>query len=419
MAIERTLYFNLTYLATLMIAFTLPYSIRISNYAIVFFGVVWLAGLGTYVSLKNKNFKLFLFFSLLYITYLIGHIYSEHTKESLKVLETKIPLLFFPLVFYSLPPLSPNKIWRILFVFVFSCLTLCTYCVFFILFKGKVYVNGFSSFNPWDFIHRNFTSPVGIHPLYLATYLNFSIVILFWYLTNDQKKSINTKLWIGSVAILLMLFNLLILSRMGLVVMGLIGTVLLVNQIRQGKFKQYYLAIALFIAVFTISLYAFNSTFKQRIDVLFSSENAEGSFNQRQHIWLSSLSLFKKNALLGVGTGDAKSELINEFLVNEYDGPYYNCHNEYLQAGITVGIFGVMILLANLLIPMILRWNNFLYILFLSILSLTFLTESMLSVQKGVVFYSFFNSLLAFWGRNFEPQNHNQDRNELQEQILP
>jgi O-antigen ligase len=419
MAIERTLYFNLIYLATLMIAITLPYSIRISNYAIVFFGVIWFAGLGSYVTPKNRNFRLFLVFSLLYVIYLIGHIYSEHTKESLKVLETKIPLLILPLFFYSLPPLSPNKIWKILFAFVFSCLTLCTYCLLFILFKGKVLVNGFSSFNPWDFIHHNFTSPIGIHPLYLATYLNFSIVVLFWYITNGQKKTKNTKLWIVSIAILLMLFNLLILSRMGLVVMGLTASVLLVKLIRQGRFKRYYLAIALFMAAFTISLYAFNSTFKQRIDVLFSSEHVEGSFNQRQHIWLSSFSLFKKNALFGVGTGDARSELTNEFLINEYSGPYYNCHNEYLQAGISVGIFGVVILLANLLIPIILRWKNFLYILFLSILALTFLTESMLSVQKGVVFYSFFNSLFAFWGGNFEVRNQNQDRNELQEQILP
>jgi O-antigen ligase len=238
-------------------------------------------------------------------------------------------------------------------------------------------------------------------------------------MTNDQKKSKKTKLGVVIITILLMLFNLLILSRMGLIVMGLIGSILLVNRIRQGKFKRYYLVIALFIVVFTISLYAFNSTFKQRIDVLFSSENVEGSLNQRQHIWLSSFSLFKKNALFGVGTGDAKSELINEFLVNEYNGPYYNCHNEYLQAGISVGIFGVTILLANLLMPMILRWKNLLYILFLSIVSITFLTESVLSVQKGVVFYSFFNSLLAFWGRNLETRNYNKDRNELQEQILP
>jgi len=65
---------------------------------------------------------------------------------------------------------------------------------------------------------------------------------------------------------------------------------------------------------------------------------------------------------------------------------------------VAVGIPGILILLANLFIPMYIaiKRKQFVYLLFLLILCLNFLTESMLDQQAGTMFYGLFNSLLMF-----------------------
>ena len=75
-----------------------------------------------------------------------------------------------------------------------------------------------------------------------------------------------------------------------------------------------------------------------------------------------------------------------------------NAHNEFYQVFISIGIIGFIIFVITLLAPLSLAFkiNNFIYIIFLFIIVFNFLPESMLETQAGVMFYSFFNSLLCF-----------------------
>jgi O-antigen ligase len=75
-----------------------------------------------------------------------------------------------------------------------------------------------------------------------------------------------------------------------------------------------------------------------------------------------------------------------------------NAHNQFLQTFITLGIIGFLILSLSLILPAYytFRHKHFLYLLFLIIVSINFLVESMLETQAGVVFYAFFNSIMFF-----------------------
>jgi O-antigen ligase len=79
-----------------------------------------------------------------------------------------------------------------------------------------------------------------------------------------------------------------------------------------------------------------------------------------------------------------------------------NAHNEYYQVFISLGIIGFILLLVTLYFPFIFafRTGNTIYLLFLLIVVLNFLTESMFETQAGVMFYAFFNSLLCFSKNN-------------------
>jgi O-antigen ligase len=70
-----------------------------------------------------------------------------------------------------------------------------------------------------------------------------------------------------------------------------------------------------------------------------------------------------------------------------------------LQETLAYGIIGLLAFIACLLVPLLLYYgdaNKQLYVLFLLSFFIICLTESILEISKGIVFYSFFNSIFAF-----------------------
>ena len=104
--------------------------------------------------------------------------------------------------------------------------------------------------------------------------------------------------------------------------------------------------------------------------------------------------------LIGVGTGDVKEAILNEYdqkVTKATEGKYYNCHNEFLETAVRLGIIGEILLLIILFSPFFNRSNyqkNRLLIGFLIIIILNFLFESMLDRLNGVAFFAFFYCLL-------------------------
>lgn len=116
-------------------------------------------------------------------------------------------------------------------------------------------------------------------------------------------------------------------------------------------------------------------------------------------IWQTSAEIIKDNFLFGVGTGDVKDVLMSKYKEKGLTGAYkenLNAHNQFLQTFIALGLPGILLLLASFVFPFILaiKTRNYIYLAFLIIVFINFLTESMLETIAGVMFYAFFNSLL-------------------------
>jgi O-antigen ligase len=125
-------------------------------------------------------------------------------------------------------------------------------------------------------------------------------------------------------------------------------------------------------------------------------------------LWTTALEIIKKNFLIGVGTGDVKDNLLDTYRKN---GIFYafdhklNAHNQYLQTSIALGLAGFLVLVAILLFPALraLQRHQDIYLVFLFIFSIAILSESMLEIQAGVVFYAFFNVFLFTADKNGDP----------------
>jgi O-antigen ligase len=101
-----------------------------------------------------------------------------------------------------------------------------------------------------------------------------------------------------------------------------------------------------------------------------------------------------------VGTGDIKDELKKVYKEREYIYPYernYNAHNQYLQTWAALGTIGLLSLLGIFglcVLEGLFRGNYFFFLLTVNV-AVACVTESILEVQAGVVFLTFFVALVA------------------------
>lgn len=132
------------------------------------------------------------------------------------------------------------------------------------------------------------------------------------------------------------------------------------------------------------------------------------SVTQRLAYLDASWYIVKNNFFFGVGTGDVQKEF-NAFYARS-DNPLKKenrrrAHNQYLTLLITFGVFGFIISMLCLLLPVFFekRWSDYLFMCFFIIGILSMLNEDTLETQTGVSFFMFFYSLLLF-GRH-RPDN--------------
>ena len=76
----------------------------------------------------------------------------------------------------------------------------------------------------------------------------------------------------------------------------------------------------------------------------------------------------------------------------------YNYHSQYFQTISAVGILGLFLLLCSLLLPIYklgYRKRKYLLSAFLIMFFISFISESFLEREAGVILYAFFSSLLS------------------------
>ena len=138
------------------------------------------------------------------------------------------------------------------------------------------------------------------------------------------------------------------------------------------------------------------------LDVYKKSGDPNGhSLTQRFEFWKAAVGIIKENLLIGVGTGDIAKAF--ELQYDKMNSPLQKewrlrSHNQYLSIGVAFGILGLIWFLITLFYPMIIMNKQFdyLYVTFLIIAVISFLTEDTLETQAGVTFFAFFNSFFLF-----------------------
>lgn len=370
--------------------------------------VFWLAAAEKQFSLKDQRSRLVLLFTSLYALVLIGCLYSANMKEALFKLQQQSALGMFPLVIGTSVAFDRRVAHRILTGFAWCTLAGCLACLGYGLLH-LAQTGSAGRMHGYEMVMLKDMSP-----FMLGLFCLLSIIYLLPMLYRGRFETARRRNIYFGVTLLLSLFLLVLGNRNVLFSWSLVMAYFVLTNMTGRWFRMLFVGLLL---AALASAAIFNPSFRRQIRDLtdFSPSNTIqldsdkslgrgwGGKALRLAIWKCSGDVIRAHWIAGVGTGDVQDSLQAAYerrqfyFASRYNK--YNAHNQFIQEAIAYGLPGFVLFCACLLVPfyIYLRSGGWqLYILFLLSFAVICITESVLEISKGIVFYSLFNSIFAF-----------------------
>lgn len=391
----------------LALGFAIPVKNRMATWVIGFIVINWAAELRFWAKLKriilDRNRQQILLFSVIYFIYLMGLLYTSNRKYAMFDITVKLSLFVFPMLFATMDRrvFSFLRINNIFVTYITGCLAASVACL--VHAAGSFAETGDTAvffYSTLSFLH---------HAGYLAMFINFAVVLIvfltFMYIHSLRK-------WhLALITLLLIFFNLMVVllsSKMGILSLLVIYLMMsLIFFISKPTRLRSLLPLTMMgtVILFMFSLPQTRARVERTTAVVGNistlKADSEESTGERILVWRSAWNIILQHPLFGVGTGDVKDALLEEYSAQGIKYAYsrnLDAHNQYLQTYLSVGLAGFIVLVAMLAWPAILAFirKDYIYFFFILLFGMNLLTESMFENQAGSVFYAFFNALL-FW----------------------
>ena len=359
---------------------------------------LWILSALVLIIAEKQTFKInrhYILLMLFYILLGIGALWSENSDAAGFDMEVKMSLFIFPLL-GSFIFLSKKELELIFYAFLLG-LVLSVISNFSLAFFAYLETSAIDAF-----FYINLSK--GIHPSYLSFYVVLGIVLSLIGLFQSHAGSLSRYGW-GVLLIVLFGYNILLLSKIGIIAATVFVLFYIIRRmVKEKKYAQGFIVLAAIGMAFYVS-YQKSPYVRLRVnEVLIGLESKDGKINNgttgiRVKIWKEALHLIAEQPVFGYGTGDVKDELMIRYKAKGISSAYenrFNAHNQFLQTGIALGLLGLLIFLALLLLPLIsgVKTNNA-YIVGFMVLSLIYMfPESVLENQAGTIFFGLFYTLL-------------------------
>ncbi|WP_338358638.1 O-antigen ligase family protein [Yeosuana marina] len=407
---------KISFYSICLVAITMPLTFEINSIAIILAAIVNFL----YVT-KKQNLKLLLpnkkdmLFIVYYLIIVISLLYTENIGMGLKNLEYNLSFIIIPVFFYRLKTLNKSEYKILIKSFILS---LVLVSVFFLIIACIKYVNkGDSSV----FFYHSLGSPFEFNAIYFSLYICLALIFILFEIRRENFKKLIP------IFIFLILMLLLLSSKSIIIFIFILFGYIFIIRRKVDLRRMFYLAI---IFSSLIVLILGSGFLKERFKKITNFDNLiilkEDSMTDFSKVnGLTLRLMFVKYSvleslnnpltfLIGQGFGDKQifldsvyerhnmAKIIHGRKVGYYG---YNTHNQYIDMFISIGFFGLCYL-----IFMFLKLINFvkmdnIAISFYMLLLWAFLFESILSVNKGIVFFVFWS--IFFINNKFIDTNEN------------
>lgn len=380
----------------------------------LFVRIIELTSTGFTFSITDKSRRLLFFLFLAFFLWqLAGLLYSDNFDAGRRNIELRLSMLLFPLVLFDPGRKLKAEIHSVLKVFALSNLAFIIICFVFAAFRSlKTGDNGLE-FNPHPadapWLNYFFAMRLAIfqHPSYLAMFTLLSAFISLDFFFGRREAGMSGYTWL--VAALILLAAVYFLSSKAEILTAVLALPFyFFRRFRRQKGNRILLASVIAAVVVSVPLFLSNPRVSAYLKnyAQAGKENGGRIDDSRLNIWKTVGGLVKDNFLLGAGTGDIQDELNRKYIesgMNELASNNYNTHNEFIEIQIENGIPGSLLFVSLFIVMlfMAVRDWNLIYVMFIMIVFVSFLFETMLNRLAGVSFFAFFSFLLA--GMNGSP----------------
>jgi O-antigen ligase len=418
---------KITLIALIAAIVTLPFSVTLCHASLIVLIINWLWEGNWENKWEIIKRNIFLWpFILFFIANIIGLFYSEDIKAGVSTIEKKSFFFLIPVILAT-TKLGLKDFHFLLKSFIATCviaLIVCTATAFYRstqplenrpLNFDYYTTDNFRLDNPnasvvWHFFsYQEFASAIQLHPTYLSLYILFCILVSFYFF----EKAFSGKWHLKFLMVLLLSalsICLIFLSSRAIIASHLLLLIFLIVSLSRNNQSQLPASVPLIILLISISIIliqpitryrAIQEVAKTPIE-LKSNTVYKHSMEIRLSLWWMALRSIRANNLLwGAGIGDVEKTMrttSEKFSISNILESY-DPHNQFLQIVLSLGIIGLVLFLGCLLLPFLQASpfnTHFLYRGFMIMILITCMTESLFESQKGIVFFSLFNSLFVF-----------------------
>lgn len=373
---------------------------RIKGFPVVLMVLVTLVFL---ISKKadNKNYiKYGVFFSSLFLLYLVSLIYTNNIEYGLKKIETTASLLIIPICFAFIYQRVEIRA-KIKTIFIHGyILTSTIYAISILWYFNYLGIHYCENNLSHCLSYLDGMFILSEHPIYASMFIALGAI----FISNIViKQNIYIKL-LYAVCLIIICFVLFLLMRKG-VILALMVSFISFFIFNRKYVKMNYLILTFSLCVIIILSFNFKESFYKRFSELVSQDTYEvisqkNSTSIRYTIYKCSLFSISKSPLIGYGIGDVIDELIkcyeneSNLLVKER----YNSHNQFLAVILYIGVIGLAVFVWQILLyfKSAIFNRDTLYFQVLLFFIFLFFTENILDRQSGVILFSFIVNFFFF-----------------------
>jgi hypothetical protein len=408
---------------------TMPFSIALCHFALIAFLVSGLFEKNLIEKLRatKTNYQLLALAAFAGIL-LCGISYSENKNDAWFAMEKKVFFFILPFAFATSSIVSSKLLKNLFSIFCFSCFVALIVCYILafqrmqLFHDGKIGIDSINYLSSPDFWQANetarkewmFFSYVGLsngvnmHPTYLSMYSAFCCIVLVQRTFDNSQKPLsqisNFLLIAFFSASIIFLAARIVLLMLGVLYVGILCYQLVLLKTKTKPAFILFSLIALLIAGVLIN----PVTRYRQVDEIVTNglsvtpnKNYDNSTGIRVSLWwVSAQAYLNSNLLFGTGTGDVEEsvrKMADHFAITNILNSY-NPHNEYLHVLLSTGAVGLSFLLIYIGAGLVKAWQNrdIIFLNFLLLFMIVCLTESVLELQKGIVFFSIFFPCMSF-----------------------
>jgi O-antigen ligase len=318
----------------------------------------------------------------------------------------QITIFFFPLLF-CITRLDIEKFRpKLLMAFALVCTVAVAYLYIDALVVIRHYHLPLLTLFSVSFTNHNFSEPIGMHATFFSMQAGLSLVYLLSVLIKERifARQIFYAVCIGMLtAGLIQLCSKSVFIAL-LFIINVAVPYFLLKDSRRWKFA----IVSISFSVLAVATVFSSGTFRKRyLEGLRDDLSAVPFYettDSRLARWETAVELIRRSPVIGYGTGSEISLLHEKFYQKKLYSSYLNnlnSHNEYLSFLIRSGILGLLVYLATLSYGFYVSFvkKDLLFFTFMTLIATVSISENLLDVDKGIIFYAFFFSFFIFSGK--------------------